>query len=122
MFAAQGGVVRICDLAADQRDAAETFVAKQLPRLLPTVPAELELSDDLATVVADAWLVVESLPERLELKRQVFAELDRLASTDAILASNSSSYPTSDLVHAVTTPARVLNMHFFMPHSSPPSS
>jgi 3-hydroxybutyryl-CoA dehydrogenase len=119
MFATQGGVVRICDLSAEQRAAAEGFIDKQLPRLLPTVAdgvaADVEFGADLAAAVTDAWLVVESLPERLELKREVFAELDRLTALDAILASNSSSYPTSKLVDAVTAPHRVLNMHFFMP-------
>lgn len=119
MFATRGGVVRICDLSAEQRGAARTFVDRHLPTVVDTIadgePAHVELSDDLAAVVADAWLVVESLPERIDLKREVFADLERLAPLDAVLASNSSSYPTSALIDAVTTPERVLNMHFFMP-------
>jgi 3-hydroxybutyryl-CoA dehydrogenase len=71
--------------------------------------------EDLAGTVADAWLVIEAVPERLELKKEVFAELDRLAPADAVLASNSSSYPTSRFVDAVSRPERVLNLHFYMP-------
>jgi 3-hydroxybutyryl-CoA dehydrogenase len=78
-------------------------------------PAELAVGDDLGAAVADAWLVVESLPERIDLKREVFAELERRAPADAVLASNSSSYPTSELLEAISTGERVLNMHFFMP-------
>ena len=119
MFSTAGGVVRLFDLSADAREAARAFVHEQLPAVLGTVPdgtaATLELVDDLGATVADAWLVVESLPERIDLKREVFAELERLAPADAVLASNSSSYPTSELVEAVTTPERLLNMHFFMP-------
>ena len=73
----------------------------------------------LAEAVAGAWLVVEAVPERLDLKRTVFADLDRLAPPDAILASNSSSYATSRLVDAVSEPERLLNMHFYMPPQNP---
>jgi 3-hydroxybutyryl-CoA dehydrogenase len=55
------------------------------------------------------------VPERLEVKQPLFAELDRIAPADAVLASNSSSYPTSRLVDAVTRPQRLLNTHFYMP-------
>ncbi len=119
MFATRGGVVRIFDASADALAAAREFVDAQLPELLATVdgssPAAIEVHEDLAAAVDDAWLVVESLPERIELKREVFPELERLAPADAILASNSSSYATSELVDVLTTPERVLNMHFFMP-------
>ena len=119
MLSTRGGVVRLFDASADARADARAFITEQLPAVLRNVPdgtpATLELSDDLGAAVADAWLVVESLPERIDLKRQVFAELERLAPADTILASNSSSYPTSELLEAVTTPERLLNMHFFMP-------
>ncbi len=49
------------------------------------------------------------------LKRQVFRELDRLAESDAILATNSSSYPSSRLLDVVESPERLLNVHFQMP-------
>ena len=65
--------------------------------------------------MATAWLIVESVPEDLALKKQVFRELDRLAESDAILATNSSSYPSSGLLNAVESPERLLNVHFQMP-------
>ena len=119
MFSTRGGVVRVFDSSADARDDARAYIQEQLPAVLRTVSGgtagTLELSGDLRAAVADAWLVVESLPERIDLKREVFAELERVAPPDAVLASNSSSYPTSELLEAVTTPERLLNMHFFMP-------
>ncbi|HSX66765.1 3-hydroxyacyl-CoA dehydrogenase family protein [Nocardioides sp.] len=119
MFATGGGVVRVCDLDAGQRAAAAAYVERELPAVLASVPgssaAEVELTDDLAAAVAGAWLVVESLPERLDVKIPVFAQLDQLAPADAILATNSSSYPSSEVIAEVTRPERVVNLHFFMP-------
>lgn len=119
MFATGGGVVRLFGRSADSLAAARAYIEEELPAVLSTVPgsspAALAIGSDLGAAVADAWLVVESLPERIDLKREVFAELERLAASDAILASNSSSFPTSELLEAVTTPERVLNMHFFIP-------
>jgi 3-hydroxybutyryl-CoA dehydrogenase len=74
---------------------------------------------DLATAVGNAWLVVEAVPEQLDLKRTVFGELDSLAPKDAILATNSSSYPSSQLIDKVAHPERVLNMHYYMPPEIP---
>ncbi|GAB3867489.1 3-hydroxyacyl-CoA dehydrogenase family protein [Nocardioides maradonensis] len=119
MFATGGGTVRICDLDAGQRADAAAYVEEQLPDVLASVPgssaATLELTDSMADAVADAWLVVESLPERLDVKIPVFGQLDRLAPADAIIATNSSSYPSREVIAEVSRPERVLNMHFFMP-------
>lgn len=49
----------------------------------------------LSQAVEIAWLVIESVPERLELKKLVFEELSKLAATDCILGSNSSSFKSS---------------------------
>ncbi|HWU22332.1 MAG TPA: 3-hydroxyacyl-CoA dehydrogenase family protein [Nocardioides sp.] len=122
MFATGGGTVRVCDLDAGQRADAAAYVEEQLPDVLGSIPgssaASVELTDDLATAVADAWLVVESLPERLEIKVSIFGQLDQLAPEDAILATNSSSYPSSEVIDEVTRPERVVNLHFFMPPGS----
>jgi 3-hydroxybutyryl-CoA dehydrogenase len=60
-------------------------------------------------------MVIESVPERVDLKRKVFAQLDELADGDAILASNSSSLPTSSFIDDVKHPERVLNTHYQQP-------
>lgn len=119
MFASGGGTVALCDLDPDQLSAAKEFIDAELPAVVEQVadgaPAEVLYTDTLAEAVADAWLIVESLPERLDVKIPVFGQLDRLAPVDAILASNSSSHPTSRMIDEVHRPERVVNLHFFMP-------
>jgi 3-hydroxybutyryl-CoA dehydrogenase len=119
MFAAHGAEVKIYDLAEAQRNAAVDYVSQNLPALAEgltgVVPGHVSAQTDLAEAVDDAWLVVEAIPERLELKIQVFGQLDELAPADAILASNSSSYASRMLLDKVQRPERVLNIHFYMP-------
>jgi hypothetical protein len=64
--------------------------------------------------------VVESLPEDLELKKDIFKRIDVLSEPDAILASNSSSYASSAFAYSVKNPARLLNTHFLMPPAVTP--
>ena len=65
--------------------------------------------------VAPAGLVVEAVPERLELKKQIFAELDPICAGDAILATNTSSLSVTDISVATEHPRRVIGLHFFNP-------
>ena len=60
-------------------------------------------------------LAIEVVPERLEIKRQVFAELDRVCSPTAILATNTSSLSVTAIAAATKHPGRVIGMHFFNP-------
>ncbi len=60
-------------------------------------------------------LVIEAAVENLELKRTIFAELETVLSTDAIMATNTSSIPVVDIAMATTRPERVLGVHFFNP-------
>lgn len=70
---------------------------------------------DLSRAVAEADLVVEAVVEDRSVKRELFAELDRLAADDTILASNTSSIPIADLAAEVERPGRVIGLHFFNP-------
>jgi 3-hydroxybutyryl-CoA dehydrogenase len=65
--------------------------------------------------LADCDLVIEAALEELELKREIFAELDRITRPDAILATNTSALSVSEIAEATTRPARVVGMHFFNP-------
>ncbi|HVL81572.1 MAG TPA: 3-hydroxybutyryl-CoA dehydrogenase [Actinomycetota bacterium] len=65
--------------------------------------------------LADADLVVETLAEDLELKKQVFAELDAVAKPDAILSTCTSSLPVVELASVTSRPDRVCGVHFFNP-------
>ena len=60
-------------------------------------------------------LVIECIPERLDIKQTLFAELERRARPDALLASNSSSFPISDIAAGLASAHRMLGLHFFMP-------
>jgi 3-hydroxybutyryl-CoA dehydrogenase len=65
--------------------------------------------------VQDVDLVIEAVPERLELKTELFREMDAAAPEGAVLATNTSSLPVSRIAEAVRQPARVVGMHFFNP-------
>ncbi len=117
MLASGGGEVRLYDPNADQLEAARRYVEAELPRVVAgrsgALPGRLVLSRTIQAAIADTWMVVEAIPERLDIKRKMFGDLDRLAPEDAILASNSSSYPTSQLIDAVSRPGRVANTHYY---------
>jgi 3-hydroxybutyryl-CoA dehydrogenase len=123
MFATRGGASRIFDVADEQRADAEAYVTRRLPvavaRMEGATAGTISTHASLADAVDGAWLVVEAVPERLELKRSIFADLDEVAPSDAILGTNSSSYPSSRLAGHVSRPERLLNMHFYMPPQSP---
>jgi 3-hydroxybutyryl-CoA dehydrogenase len=86
-------------MTAEERDAA-------LGRLTLTT----ELAD-----LADCDLVVEAVLEELRLKREVFAELDRITPSKAILATNTSALSVGEIADATERPERVVGMHFFNP-------
>src|SRR5207253_10208501 len=101
------------------RDAGVAFAKEKLPAVLATLPGSkagcIVGVGDMADALRNAWLVVESVPENLELKKEIFNQVDALSEPDAILASNSSSYSSSALADSVRNPARLLNTHFLMP-------
>jgi 3-hydroxybutyryl-CoA dehydrogenase len=65
--------------------------------------------------LADCQLVVEAVPEHLDLKREVFGKLDTIVGPDAILATNTSSLSVTEIAVATGNPKRVVGMHFFNP-------
>lgn len=77
--------------------------------------ARLKFSGDMASAVSGAAMVVEAVPESMELKKSIFKELDSLAAGDTVLASNTSNIRISELAAATSRPERVVGMHFFNP-------
>ncbi len=69
----------------------------------------------LEQAVRESDLVIESVPEKLELKRQIFSQIDALAPSWAILATNSSSIPVSRIESATQRASHCLNLHFYFP-------
>lgn len=78
-------------------------------------PGEVTVHSDLAEAVAGVDLVIEAVPENAEIKGHVFAELDRLAPAQAILASNTSGIPITTIQQSVADPSRVVGMHWSNP-------
>jgi 3-hydroxybutyryl-CoA dehydrogenase len=121
VYAAGGTGVRLFDLSEEQLESARTAVAEHIDEVRKVLSldgertGEVDVSSDLGEAVRGAWMVVEAVPERLDVKREVFGQLDQLAEDDAILASNSSSLPTSQMIDKVEHPERVLNTHYQQP-------
>src|SRR5271170_3856147 len=99
MASTRGGEVRIFDTHHRSLDEGLKYVTETLPAVIASIPGavagHVRPETNLASAVREAWLVVEAVPEQLNVKQSVFAELDAVAPQDAILASNSSSYPSS---------------------------
>jgi 3-hydroxybutyryl-CoA dehydrogenase len=118
---AGGTDVRVFDTSDDARRAAGTFIGDHIDTftsalgLNPPRTAGVQLADDLQDAVAGAWMVVEAISEDVGLKTELFGALDRLAEGDAILATNSSSMPSSLMISRVEHPERVLNTHYYRP-------
>jgi 3-hydroxybutyryl-CoA dehydrogenase len=70
---------------------------------------------DLKEAAKDADYVIEAVVEVLDVKRKIFADLDRLAPAHAILATNSSAIVSSLIADATQRPSKVVNLHFFNP-------
>ncbi|HEY4250542.1 MAG TPA: 3-hydroxyacyl-CoA dehydrogenase NAD-binding domain-containing protein [Roseomonas sp.] len=82
----------------------------------PALGAALTLHGALEDVgFADAAVVIEAVPEQLELKRQVFAALDRLVPAGVPIATNASGLRITDIARELPGRARMANLHFFLP-------
>ncbi|KAF2634815.1 NAD(P)-binding protein [Massarina eburnea CBS 473.64] len=120
-WAAAGYRVHVRDPSADQRaqclqyfnENRETYEQKTSS----STTGPIDVFEDLESAIANAWLVIEAVPEKLELKISTFAALEASAPEDAILASNSSSYKSSEMLASVSeaTKHRILNVHYYMP-------
>ncbi len=79
------------------------------------VSAQLRAEHEFAPAVSGAEVVIEAVHEHLGVKQQLFAELERAAPGDALLATNTSSLSVADIAAAVQDPGRVVGLHFFNP-------
>ncbi|HEY5532676.1 MAG TPA: 3-hydroxyacyl-CoA dehydrogenase, partial [Candidatus Anoxymicrobiaceae bacterium] len=124
MAALAGYSVMMCDTTSDMLEAGMGEIDRSLGKLLSKgriTPSQREATlENLATTTAladaaDADIVVEAVPERLDLKKRIFAELDALCGGDAILATNTSAISISSIASAAGRPERVVGTHFFGP-------
>jgi len=77
--------------------------------------SRITLTTSLEEATSDVQLVVEAVPERLELKQSLFRQIDQFAPTDAIFGTNTSSLSITQIASVCQHPERVLGMHFFNP-------
>ena len=70
---------------------------------------------DLKDAVHDCDLVIEAVPEIMELKKKVYAELDKAASDQVVFASNTSTLPITEIANTISRPKKFIGIHFFNP-------
>lgn len=120
-WAAAGWTVHIRDPSAEQRNAAIHYVEHNISAYADAIgnssPGKAVAFADLEPTVKDAWTVIEAVPEKLQIKIDTFGELSKLTKDDCLLASNSSSYKSSEMLEKVgeATKRRVFNTHYMMP-------
>jgi 3-hydroxybutyryl-CoA dehydrogenase len=123
---AQAGLrVTLCDSDPAALETARERIRWSLGKLLARGRIEGSLEEIMARItfrsgedwsgVQEAELVVEAVFEDRELKREIFARLDEQAAAGALLASNTSAIPITELAAATRRPARVVGLHFFNP-------
>ncbi len=126
MLGALAGIeTRLHDIDGDQLERALASNRKHMDRRvakskmtgeeLTEAFARLTPTTDLEEACAGVDFVLEAVIERLEVKREVFARLDRLTPESAVLATNSSYLMSSEIADATGRPDKVCNMHFFYP-------
>jgi 3-hydroxybutyryl-CoA dehydrogenase len=122
---AGGFETRLHDVAAPAlekgRAAVQRILARsvELGKLEPAGTADLlhrlVTTTDLSAAVGDADLVIEAVPERIDLKMEILAEVERRVPAAAVLATNTSALSITDIASCLVDPTRLGGMHFFNP-------
>ncbi|HLF45007.1 MAG TPA: 3-hydroxybutyryl-CoA dehydrogenase [Chitinophagaceae bacterium] len=125
VFAQSGFKVTLVDVSPAQLDRAIQTIGKNLDRQLAkgTITEEqkkqtlanIKTVSNLSDGVKEADLVVEAATENVELKLQIFDQLDDFAPAHAILATNTSSISVTKIAHTTNRPDKVIGMHFMNP-------
>lgn len=109
------------DMLSEGLDAVEANLTEGIQRDKVT-EAEREATmqrlsgtTSLAEAVSGAQLVVEAVPEELELKQETFREVETVADREAVVATNTSSLSVTELAAVLDTPGRAIGLHFFNP-------
>lgn len=125
VFAQNGHTVNLVDRSPEALERALATIDRNLGRLVSkerlteeeksATLGRLTTSTDTASAVANADLVVEAATENVDLKLQIFKELDAAAPADCILATNTSSISITKIAAATNRPEKVIGMHFMNP-------
>ncbi|EOU1652295.1 3-hydroxybutyryl-CoA dehydrogenase [Clostridium perfringens] len=123
-FAQKGYEVIVRDIKDEFVDRGIAGINKGLTKLVSkgkiteedkeAVLSKITGTTDLG-LAADCDLVIEAAVENMEIKKQIFAELDKICKEETILASNTSSLSITEVASATNRPDRVIGMHFFNP-------
>ncbi len=123
--AIHGFAVKNMDVKQEMVSKAAAFAEQYLPGRvakgkLTQEQAEaahrnISFTSNLEEAAKDADFVIEAVLERIDLKRQVFRDLDRVCRPDVVLATNSSFIVSSKIADVTKRPDKVVNMHFFNP-------
>ena len=124
--AALGGFsTRLYDVSEEMLKAAEEDIKQNLGKAVDRkiISSEQEtsclknltLESSPPEAVDDAQLVIEAIPEKIDLKTELFASLEPLCKPDVIFASNTSSLSVTEMAAVVSAPQRFVGMHFFNP-------
>lgn len=97
-----------------ERMAQQVVKGRRTPEEVGNAFARLRFDTELSAV-ADVDLVIEAVLEKIEVKRDLFAELDRICPPHTLLASNSSSFVPSSMASSTERPTQFCNLHFFNP-------
>ena len=122
---AGGYQTRLYDLspaAVDKGGAAIEQIVKKGVELGKTTAADAEtmlkrlaVTTSLPDALAGAEMVIEAVPEKIDLKLQLLQQIEQLAPASAVIASNTSALSITELAGSIRTPGRVAGMHFFNP-------
>lgn len=117
VFAVAGHTVKVFDAHPSTLETLRHRIAKNLADLDLLLGAEERVTGftDLAEAVEYADVVIEAAPEKLALKRSIFADLVRFAPRSALLASNTSVIPIGEIAEGLETKDRILGTHWWNP-------
>lgn len=125
VFAMKNYTVVLCDISEAALERAIATIGKNLDRMVAkekisdedkiAALANITTNTDLVSAVSEADLVVEAATENVDLKLNIFREMDEHAPDDAILATNTSSISITKIAAVTKRPSQVIGMHFMNP-------
>ena len=122
--ATAGHQVCLFDLNEQSLELSKSKLAKVMARLVEkgrvtkeeatAIQGRISYADGMSTF-ADCYMVIEAIVENLKVKQDLFAHLERIMNTDAVLATNTSSLSIASIGGGLTNPERLIGVHFFNP-------
>jgi enoyl-CoA hydratase/3-hydroxyacyl-CoA dehydrogenase len=125
VIAQSGFPVKIYDSLPEALERGKAGIEKSLSRLLKAakikeedikkIMERIEFTGDMERALKDADLIIEAVPEIPALKEKVFQSVEKIASPEAILATNTSNIRITEIANSLKNPERLVGMHFFNP-------